>query len=176
MKFIVGLGNPGENYEGTRHNVGFMVVERVLLQIQNSKVKTQNHNLKFKTDRKLESEVCKVGEVILVKPMTFMNRSGEAIQKVLRYFLNIQASISNDRLNNLLVAHDDLDIVLGEYKLQMGKGPKVHKGVNSVEEVLKSKDFWRMRVGVENRRRGVERGVEFGDDLDGGAAIAEGAE
>ena len=147
MKLVVGLGNPGGEYEGTRHNVGFMAVD-AMMQNQKSKVKSQNQNLKFKSEKKFESEVCRIGEVLLVKPGTFMNKSGEAVSKVIGFY-----KVS---LDDLYVVHDDLDIGLGEYKVQMGKGPKLHGGVGSVEEKLGTGDFWRVRVGVENRG-GMER-------------------
>lgn len=119
MKLVVGLGNPGEKYKDTRHNVGFMVID---------KLKKYKENLR---------------KVVLVKPKTFMNKSGVVVAKLKRFY-----KISVD---DLYVVHDDLDLKLGEYKIQKGVGPKVHNGVSSVEEQLGSKEFWRVRVGVDNR-------------------------
>ena len=142
MKLVVGLGNPGEKYEGTRHNVGFLVAD-----VANSKLQITNHkqilNSKFKTSKRLQAEMVQIGEVIIAKPITFMNKSGESVRKIMDFY----------KLNNedVYVIHDDLDIKLGEYKIQLGKGPKVHYGIESVEKCLVTDQFWRVRVGVENR-------------------------
>ncbi len=141
MKLLVGLGNPGEKYKKTRHNVGFMVVDTLASQIAEGKwqVSEKFHSLLFNFDQAL----------LLAKPNTFMNSSGEAIKKLVDFY--------KIELNDLYVIHDDLDIKLGEYKIQKGKGPKLHGGVNSIEEKLGTQDFWRVRVGVENRQ------IEIGD-------------
>ena len=119
MKLVVGLGNPGEKYKNTRHNVGFMVIDE------------------------LEKHKDDLGKVMLVKPMKFMNKSGDVVARI-KNFHKIG-------LDDVYVVHDDLDIRLGEYKIQKGVGPKVHNGVNSVEQELGSKEFWRVRVGVDGR-------------------------
>ena len=117
MKLIVGLGNPGEKYKNNRHNVGFMVVDRLM-------------------------ELNLAG-VVLAKPQTFMNKSGIAVKKLTkRYPLPPNA---------LYVIHDDLDIELGKYKISLGKGPKVHNGLRSIYEQLGTKDFWHVRIGIDNR-------------------------
>ena len=119
MKLIVGLGNPGEKYKSNRHNVGYIIVDKLKAQMSN--VKT----------------------AVVVKTNTFMNRSGDFVRKsVDQYRLKV---------SNLWVIHDDLDIRLGDYKIQFGKGPKEHKGILSIEEALGTKDFWRVRIGVDNR-------------------------
>jgi len=128
MKLIIGLGNPGKKYEQTRHNVGWMVVE------------------------KLKSEICEVEagdeKIVLAKPITYMNQSGEAVKRLLQFNNLTIEQCSND----LYVIHDDLDIPLGSFKIQFGKGPKGHKGVESVERALGTKKFWRVRIGIENRQ------------------------
>jgi PTH1 family peptidyl-tRNA hydrolase len=142
MKLIVGLGNPGKKYINTRHNVGQLVLE-ALAKNQNSKFKSQNCNLKFKIDKKLNSEILKVKDLILAKPLTFMNESGKAVKKLVdRYKIN---------LSNLWIIHDDLDLALGRYKIQKGRGPRLHKGIVSIEKELGTEVFWRVRVGIENR-------------------------
>jgi len=78
-----------------------------------------------------------------LKPETYMNSSGNAVYKKLNFY--------KLTLGNLLVVHDDLDLRLGEYKLQMARGPKLHNGIKSVEQALGSVDFWRLRLGVDNR-------------------------
>lgn len=117
---IIGLGNPGSQYQNNRHNVGHMFVDKVL--ISKSKVLS---NLKIK------------------KTDTFMNESGRSVKKITK----------NDEIltTNLYVVHDDLDIPLGKFKIQFGVGPKVHNGLDSVEQELGTKDFWRVRIGVDNR-------------------------
>jgi len=147
MKLIVGLGNPGEMYKGTRHNTGFLVLDALKtrmtkFQASNSK---QFQNLNFKLHKRLDSEILQVGDVILAKPQTFMNRSGIAVKKLTTSY-KLQT-------NNLYVVHDDLDIPLGKFKIQLGKGPRVHGGLRSIYEELGSEDFWHVRLGIENRFR-----------------------
>lgn len=134
MKVIVGLGNPGEKYAKNRHNVGFLVLDQLA---------------EVRWESKFEAMICKVGDTLLVKPQTFMNRSGVAVGEIVNFY-----KVSTD---DLIVVHDDLDIRLGEYKIQKEVGPKVHNGVNSIEECLGRKDFWRVRLGVDNRVGGEFR-------------------
>ncbi len=134
MKLIIGLGNPGEKYQRTRHNVGFMVLDRMIEDMDGEK---------WKSDKRINSQMFEGNNFWLVKPQTFMNRSGLAVQSLVQFY--------KVDLNDLYVVHDDLDIKLGEYKIQLGKGPKVHNGVNSIEQALGNKDFWRVRVGIDNR-------------------------
>lgn len=136
MKLVVGLGNPGEEYENTRHNVGFMVVEELVGGKRFARSKGAPLTYAW-TD---------VGEekVEVIKPQTYMNKSGEAVAGLFRK----HKEITN---NDLYVVHDDLDIVLGDWKIAFGKGPKDHRGLQSIEETLKTKDFWRVRIGVDNR-------------------------
>lgn len=135
MKLIIGLGNPGEKYITTRHNAGFVVVEEV--------AKRLGVEADWKEEKKFGAEMARSGEWLLVKPMKFMNRSGEVVSKVVNFY--------KVEMENLVVAHDDLDIVLGEFKLVRGVGPKVHNGVSSVERELGETDFWRLRMGVDGR-------------------------
>ncbi len=121
MKLIVGLGNPGEQYKNNRHNVGYLFIDYL------------THYPELKTHNK----------IILAKPTTFMNRSGHSIQQLIENF--------KLKIENLYIVHDDLDIPLGKWKLQKGVGPKLHNGLLSIEERLDTKDFWRIRIGVENR-------------------------
>lgn len=82
-------------------------------------------------------------DIIFAKTNTFMNTSGEAVKKLVSFY--------KIKLDDLYVIHDDLDIALGEYRIQKGIGPKDHKGIASIERVLGSSDFWRVRIGIENR-------------------------
>lgn len=135
MKLIIGLGNPGEEYRNTRHNVGFLFLDYF----------AQKNS--FKLNKKFNSEMLEISQNneknILAKPQTFMNRSGEAVSKI-KNFYKIEKE-------NLYVVHDDLDIRLGDFKIQKGVGPKLHNGILSIEESLKTKDFYRIRIGVDNR-------------------------
>lgn len=133
MKLIVGLGNPGEKYDHTRHNVGYMVLDQLASEISGEWLMNKYTN----------SLVIDHQSFILAKPQTFMNNSGEAVSALLKFY-----ELQHD---NLVVIHDDLDIALGQYKIQMGKGPKVHNGVNSIENHLKTEQFTRVRIGVDNR-------------------------
>lgn len=123
MKLLVGLGNPGKEYETTRHNVGFMFIDKI---IESSIIELSKSEYKF------------------LKPDTFMNKSGEAVSKEANFYKIVP--------ENIIVVHDDLDISLGLWKMQKGKGPKLHYGIQSIEEKLGTKDFWRIRIGVDNRK------------------------
>lgn len=129
MKCIVGLGNPGEKYAKNRHNVGFMVLDKL--------------GSEWEFSKKFNAEIIQTKAYILVKPQTYMNDSGVAVAKIVQFY--------KIDLSDLYIVHDDLDIALGNYKIQHSKGPRIHYGVNSVEEKLGTEDFWRVRVGVENR-------------------------
>lgn len=118
MKLMIGLGNPGNAYVNTRHNVGFLVAES----LQGSKLPK---------------------DIVLKKSDTFMNESGSFVKKL--------TDIYHLSPSDLYIIHDDLDIKLGEYKVQFGKGPKDHNGILDIEDKLGTKDFWRVRVGVDNR-------------------------
>ena len=134
MKVIAGLGNPERTHENNRHNVGFMFLDYISEQLQ--------IDLWESSDRFL-GDYIKTDKLFLLKPNTYMNSSGKAIQSVLSYY-KIDPT-------NLFIVHDDLDIKLGEYKIVPAKGPKLHGGINSIEEQLGTGDFTRVRVGVDNR-------------------------
>lgn len=142
MKVIVGLGNPGEQYQHNRHNVGFMVVEELARQLDIG-------NWVF--EKKFKADLNKTKEVIYVKPQTYMNDSGFSVAAVCRFY--------KVKYEDLYVVHDDLDITLGSYKIQFGKGPQIHNGLLSVEEQLGTDQFWNVRVGVENREVRGNKGI-----------------
>ena len=146
MKIILGLGNPGIEYANTRHNVGISFLEVLSAKCQGLSSygwRREKNKMVFKTD-----------EFTLIKTFdVFMNESGN----LLRDFQYLTPDPSpNLGEGKLFIIHDDLDIKLGEYKIQKGKGPKVHNGVESVENKLKTKDFWRIRIGIDNRTIPVE--------------------
>ncbi len=137
MKLIVGLGNPGEKYSKNRHNIGFVVVEALAKECSSAPV------LQFSSNKKFNSEMIQTKEYILVKPQTFMNDSGVAVAAIANFY----------KINpvDIYIIHDDLDIVLGNYKIAKGKGPKVHNGLSSVIEKIGTDQYTNVRVGVENR-------------------------
>lgn len=138
MKVIIGLGNPGKEYQYTRHNLGFMVLDRLAQEVGHT----------FTNSPKLHSETCKFADVLLCKPQTFMNTSGVAVRALLEYYKLME---SEGKLDALYVVHDDLDLSLGTYKIQFGTGPKGHNGLLSIYEHVHTSQFWHVRGGVDNR-------------------------
>lgn len=144
----MGLGNPGKEYEQTRHNAGFAMVDYL----------AKKFSLTLKFDKKFQAEyvrteIIKNGvaeDICLIKSMAFMNNSGVTLRAFLDYFFD--EIITEDEGNHLIVAHDDLDLELGQFKLQKGKGPKVHNGLDSIYKHLGHKDFWHLRLGVDSRK------------------------
>lgn len=136
MKLIIGLGNPGPQYTKTRHNVGFLCLDYIANKLGKS-------SDDWKNDQKLTADIIIIpNKYILLKPQTFMNRSGEAVTRTMQFYkLGLQ---------DITVIHDDLDIKIGIYKISIGKGPKLHNGTSSIENKV-GKDFQRVRIGVENR-------------------------
>jgi len=133
FRLIVGLGNPGERYRFARHNIGFMVVDRL----------ADVHRIPLDKRRfKVAFGLGKMGRlpVILAKPMTFMNLSGPAV-KALAYFFRLDTK-------DLLVIHDDIDIVFGKIKIKQKGGDGGHNGVRSLIEACGSGGFARVRVGI----------------------------
>lgn len=139
MKLIIGLGNPGKKYSGTRHNVGFMFLD---------KLKTELDFPEFEFNKKFNAEISEKkstvngqqSNVILVKPQTFMNLSGEAVRSILDFY-----KLSPE---NITVIHDDKDIVLGEYRLADDSSSAGHNGVQNIIDCLGTQKFKRIRIGV----------------------------
>ena len=156
MKIIVGLGNPGEKYANNRHNVGFMFVEHLLV-TYNLKLETSSSKLQatgFKNDKYMLAEIAKLHatsfkfqDILLVKPQTFMNKSGDSVSVIIkRQVSSYKFQVTND----LIVVHDDLDIPFGKFKIQT-QGPKAHNGITDIQNKLRTIDFLRVRIGVDNR-------------------------
>lgn len=147
MKLIVGLGNPGDKYANNRHNAGFMFADYLIREVMRSTFGVRSQNTEFKFDNKLQADICKINisndQLIIAKPQTFMNLSGEVVRKIVDYF--------NIDISDVIVAHDDLDLPIGKYKIQKNVGPKLHNGIISIEKHLGTSNFWRIRIGVENR-------------------------
>lgn len=133
IKLFVGLGNPGEQYLETRHNVGFWWIDFI----------GQNHKLSLKNSKKYFGEFSKHnedGEVFFLKPSTFMNDSGRSVQALAKFY-KIEPE-------EILVIHDELDIQPGTAKLKLGGGHGGHNGLKSIQTSLGSNNFWRLRIGV----------------------------
>lgn len=139
MILIIGLGNPGDRYKGTRHNAG-----REIAQTFREKMEFPE----FRLEKKWNAGVSegKLGEekVALLLPNTMMNKSGNAVLPAARFF--------KVKPKDIFVVHDDADIPLGRAKLSFGKHSAGHKGVESVIRALKTRDFWRFRIGIAGRR------------------------
>jgi len=133
IKLFVGLGNPGEQYVETRHNVGFWWIDFI----------GQNHKLSLKNSKKYFGEFSKHnedGEVFFLKPSTFMNDSGKSVQALAKFY-KIEPE-------EILVIHDELDIQPGTAKLKLGGGHGGHNGLKSIQTSIGSNNFWRLRIGV----------------------------
>ena len=140
MKLVVGLGNPGIRYVNTRHNAGFLVVDK-LATLYSRAFKREGSELELLKVRNLD------GGLLLFKPQLYMNKSGVAVKAV---FKKHPKKFEVPNLENLWVVHDDLDIKLGEYKINFGKGPREHNGLKNIYEQIGTKDFWHVRVGIDN--------------------------
>ena len=139
MILIVGLGNPGKKYKNTRHNIGFQVLDEF---------QKENDLPNFKLLKKFNS-LASAGnffnkEILLLKPQTFMNNSGNAI-KALTKFYKITSPC-------LVVVHDDIDLPLGKIRISMGRGSAGHKGVESIIKELATKNFVRFRIGIQPQK------------------------
>ncbi|PJE73265.1 MAG: aminoacyl-tRNA hydrolase [Candidatus Tagabacteria bacterium CG10_big_fil_rev_8_21_14_0_10_40_13] len=134
MYYIVGLGNPGKEYENTRHNTGRMFVEFFCKKQKFDDFKIDKKTLSLKTEGKAGKE-----KITCFLPETFMNKSGLALKKIVT---------SKKSAKKLIVVHDDLDLALANYKISFGKGSAGHKGVESVMAAVKTKDFYRIRIGI----------------------------
>ncbi len=137
MKYlVVGLGNPGKEYEGTRHNVGKMLLDHLF---RTHKAEEWREDKKLKT----VSADFSAGKdtVALLFPLTMMNNSGKAVGPVIK---------SKKDLERLVVVHDDLDLPLGRVKISYGRGSGGHRGLDSIMRALKSRDFVRVRIGISS--------------------------
>ena len=136
IKMIVGLGNPGKEYEATRHNVGFWLLDELAWQWKAT----------FKEEKKFFGEVARVsrseGDVWLIKPMTFMNRSGQAVA-ALAQFYKIEPE-------EILVVHDELDIECGRIKFKLGGGNGGHNGLKDIQARLGTPNFYRLRLRIDH--------------------------
>lgn len=134
IRLLAGLGNPGSEYEGTRHNVGFWLVDEV----------ARLHGGTFRREAKFHGQACRVSvagvDLWLLKPLTYMNRSGQSVGAALNY-LKLEPE-------QLLVAHDELDLPVGAVRLKVGGGHAGHNGLRDTMAVLGAPQFARLRIGI----------------------------
>lgn len=148
MKLIVGLGNPGKEYKNTRHNIGFDVLEHLA-----EKLGLPNFKMEKKFNAETSSSALPSGKVVLVKPQTFMNNSGSSVRAIMEFYKMTPA--------DLIVIHDDKDIVMGETKFQNNRGSAGHNGVKSIIEHLGTQDFTRVRVGIAAADSPIQDTADF---------------
>ena len=141
MKIIVGLGNPGIPYRMTRHNIGFQIIDR-LAKINHIPIRTKRFKSLYGTGW-IESQ-----QVILAKPMTFMNHSGEAVKKVADFF--------HLGMEDLIVVHDDLDLAFGRLRFKRRGGDGGHQGIRSIIERMGGNSFLRLKVGIGRPPQGMD--------------------
>lgn len=134
MKLIVGLGNPGKEYEKTRHNVGFMFVDKIANSLKiDFKL---NKSLKcFLAETKINGE-----RIFLCKPVTYMNLSGEAVVKVMKFY--------KIEVDDILVVHDDLDLPVGKIRIRKNGSSAGQKGMQNIIDLLATKEIKRVRIGI----------------------------
>lgn len=134
MKLIVGLGNPGPKYQLTRHNIGFLFIDALVEVFEGQR--------RYKSEFKAETQKIKMAgiPVMVCKPLTFMNLSGEAVQPLMKFY--------GIRLEDLLVVHDEIDVPFGSLRFQQKRGPGGHNGIKSLHQLLGSDDYGRLRLGV----------------------------
>lgn len=136
MKLIVGLGNPGKKYEKTRHNVGFMFVDKLAKELK----------VDFTLNKQLKSLIANSNlggeKVVLIKPQTFMNLSGEAVLAVANYY--------KVDVDDILVIYDDLDLPTGKIRIRKIGSSGGHKGMKNIIELIKTQEIKRVRIGIMN--------------------------
>jgi len=133
MIIVIGLGNPGTKFKNTRHNVGFMALD---------KFAEKNNFPDFRLDKKANVLISEQADIILVKPQTFMNGSGKAIKAV----------IKNKPTKNLLIIHDDIDLPIGKIKVVKERGSAGHKGVESIIKNIGNDGLIRIRIGIKGKK------------------------
>ncbi|KKW00629.1 MAG: aminoacyl-tRNA hydrolase [Candidatus Kerfeldbacteria bacterium RIFCSPLOWO2_01_FULL_48_11] len=137
MKLIIGLGNPGKKYEHSRHNLGFLVMEAFAKRL----------DVKFSEKSKIHAWIAEghIGgeKIIIAKPATFMNLSGNAVQMLAAYY--------KESADKLWVLHDEIDLVFGKLRIQRKRSSAGHRGVQNIIDAIGTNDFYRFRVGIDSR-------------------------
>lgn len=136
MKLIIGLGNPGQKYEKNRHNIGFMAID----ELKSNMLGFSEWSEDKAADAMVSNGETEGEKILLVKPQTFMNLSGQTVQKI-AHFYKIQAP-------DIWVIHDDFDLPLGVLRVSRGASAAGHNGIQSIIEMLGTKDFVRLRLGI----------------------------
>lgn len=148
MKIVVGLGNPGDQYKKSRHNIGFMFLDYLA-----------DKNKDWKFDKKFNAMILEQDDKVLIKPMTFMNNSGLTVRTFFDYYkllpkkLGIFTGKNIDLSDVLTVVHDDLDLDFGRIKNSINSSSAGHRGVESIINHVKTKNFKRIRFGINNKFR-----------------------
>lgn len=137
MRIIVGLGNPGKKYEKTRHNAGFLVIDKLLEEL-NTQLDEEMCNA-FYTIYRYKNE-----KIIIAKPQTYMNASGEAVSALMKYF--------KLKPEYLIVVHDDLDLPVGKIRLRQSGSSGGQKGMGNIIDLLHTQDIKRIRIGIGNNK------------------------
>lgn len=149
-KLIVGLGNPDEKYQYTRHNIGFMVVEKLSREL----LPLDKSEKAWVGEKKFTVELCRISEdLLLAKPHTYMNRSGMAVLALMNFY-----KVSID---NLWVVHDDIDLPLGMIRIRKGGSSAGHNGVESIIDSLHSPQFVRFRLGIGKGKLNVQHTADY---------------
>lgn len=144
MKIIVALGNPGEKFKNTRHNIAWLALDYYL------------GDVKWQENKKFNSLIYKEGDLIFVKPLTYMNNSGQSVLSVLNYYKLIPKNLgffnkkNCDLQDSLLVIHDDVDIEFGKFKFSYNSSSGGHNGIKSILSYLNTQKFNRLRIGIKN--------------------------
>lgn len=134
MKLIIGLGNPGKEYENTRHNIGFMSVQKIYGSMHLTEQKSTKFNA-FIAEYTYNNE-----KILFVRPLTFMNLSGETVEKLSHFYKVNQ--------NDIIIIHDDMDLPVGNIRIRKSGSSGGHNGLKSIISLLGSEDFIRIRVGI----------------------------
>lgn len=136
MKLIVGLGNPGGKFTYTRHNIGYMVVDKLVKR----KLSLLPSLKAWKTDQKFVAEICKIDDLLIIKPQTYMNLAGLAVSRLANFYkINV---------SDIWVIHDDIDLPLGKLRIRAGGATAGHRGIESIMRELGKSDFIRFRLGI----------------------------
>lgn len=143
VKIIIGLGNPGEKYNNTPHNIGFEAIDEFA---------KENNFPDFKLSKKFNALISEKDDILLAKPQTFMNESGKSVKKIIRNSKSTLRGASSE-IRNLIIIHDDIDLELGKIKVSKNRGSAGHKGVESIIKELGNKDFIRIRIGVSKEEK-----------------------
>ena len=150
MKLIVGLGNPGDKFQYTRHNVGFMVVERLV----KDRLPLAPSLTAWKKKEKYVGEVCKLDDVVVVKPQTYMNLAGMCVARLASYYKIL--------VFDIWVVHDDIDLPLGKIRIRKGGASAGHHGIDSIIRELGGKsDFVRFRLGIGRGKLDIKKTTDI---------------